>query len=423
MVRKSSTYADLDPDLAMQKWQQSGHANHGLRQIYHCETTTPLYGGGVKAAEVDEAMPIRASSIRGQLRFWWRLLNGQGKGSKDLFKDEIAIWGGISATEPQASKVRVAVRGVKGVSITPAFVYEKRSNGRYEVTPTIGPGLNSYALFPAQGKLAPGGQTIEEKPHSVAQAGIHFELSLESEASLTTDQQSQVIEALRWWASFGGVGARTRRGLGAVKVQGLDPVSEQEVVAKGGRLMLGDTGGAISCWNRGIDALKRFRQGTGVGRNPGSQPNRPGRSRWPEADELRRVSHRHVSNHAPEHPVENLYPRAAFGLPIVFHFKDKQDPQDSNLEPDGAFERMASPLILRPYWDGQNYSAMALLLPGWQYSLTQPLKLRNTRHHGLSAWPKDTVQQQKTATQIRPMSGHGYDPLSAFIDFFIQEAR
>jgi CRISPR-associated protein Cmr1 len=43
-----------------------------------CELVTPLYGGGVKAATIDLKMPIRASAIRGQLRFggvYWRSIS------------------------------------------------------------------------------------------------------------------------------------------------------------------------------------------------------------------------------------------------------------------------------------------------------------------------------------------------------------
>lgn len=39
-----------------------------------------MYGGGVDAATVDLKMPIRVSAIKGQLRFWWRLL---AKNKKD----------------------------------------------------------------------------------------------------------------------------------------------------------------------------------------------------------------------------------------------------------------------------------------------------------------------------------------------------
>ena len=67
-----------------------------------CELVTPMYGGGVDAATVDLKMPIRVSAIKGQLRFWWRLLaknkkddtwsfNGDLKRIRDA---EFALWGG-----------------------------------------------------------------------------------------------------------------------------------------------------------------------------------------------------------------------------------------------------------------------------------------------------------------------------------------
>ena len=49
-----------------------------------CELVTPMYGGGVDAATVDLKMPIRVSAIKGQLRFWWRLL---AKNKKDEWHD------------------------------------------------------------------------------------------------------------------------------------------------------------------------------------------------------------------------------------------------------------------------------------------------------------------------------------------------
>lgn len=58
----------------------------------HCTLITPMFGGGVTAGEVDPEMPIRASALRGQLRFWWRLLHGAGKKPADLFADESDLW-------------------------------------------------------------------------------------------------------------------------------------------------------------------------------------------------------------------------------------------------------------------------------------------------------------------------------------------
>ena len=69
-----------------------------------------MFGGGVTAGEVDPEMPIRASALRGQLRFWWRLLYGADKEPAKLFVAESALWGGISSEGPRVSQVTLQVR-------------------------------------------------------------------------------------------------------------------------------------------------------------------------------------------------------------------------------------------------------------------------------------------------------------------------
>jgi CRISPR-associated protein Cmr1 len=387
------------------------------REPFHCQTITPLYGGGVRGGEVDTELPIRPSGLRGQWRFWWRLLHrDRYPSSRAMFIAERALWGGLGEQGATASRVRLRVSGVSKPTLFPAFAFKKKADGRYGAAPQPGAGVSAYALFSAQGRLSDRNQEIEEHPRSLAEAGVIFTLHLDC----PSEHRAEVEEALRWWASFGGVGARTRRGLGAVRVDGLAPVTVKEVEQAGGRLVLRERANdARDAWKRAVDPLRELRQGSDVGRNPPApDSNRPGRSRWPEADMIRRVSGRHATLHAPEHPVHGYYPRAAFGLPVVFHFKDRDDPTDHILEPDGDFDRMASPLILRPYWDGQGYRPAALLLPGWERALRQDLKLKGTPHRRLSVWPGDPATQQETAGQIKPMVGRGADPLTAFLDFF-----
>jgi CRISPR-associated protein Cmr1 len=50
---------------------------------------------------------------------------------------------------------------------------------------------------------------------------------------------------------------------------------------------------------------------------------------------------------------DDAFPRASFGLPIVFHFQGQGEPSDTVLYPSNSTngdvrERMASPLILKP---------------------------------------------------------------------------
>jgi CRISPR-associated protein Cmr1 len=399
-------------------------------KVLLCETLTPLYGGGVRAGEVDPELPIRPSSLRGQWRFWWRLLNRVTGKPKELFSMERDLWGGVGAKDAAASKVTVRlVAFSKPDELTPAFEYEKRADGKYRSVPRAMGGVSAYALFPAQGTVAKGGLSIETEPKKIAKPGLKFELQIDC----PDDRWPEVHQALRWWASFGGVGARTRRGLGAVKavqrgaVGALKPVTPEEVAEIGGKLILGKRAGdAMEAWRGAVEQLREFRQGLGIGRQ-GTDPHTPGRTYWPEADAIRRLSNTHSTGHEPEHPVSDLYPRAAFGLPIVFHFKDENskpsDPARHVLEPDGDFERLASPLILRPYWDGQGYRPAALLLPGWEQALRSPLKFKGTGHHGLETWPDDPSRRSVTANQIHPMKGQGDDPLAAFLEFFRKRVR
>ncbi len=406
-----------------QAWQ-AGKQETGITwRAYPGQTLTPLYGGGVKAGQVDEDMPIRASAIRGQLRFWWRLLQPR-TASELLFAEETRLWGGISSEGPTASQVRVRVRATGPVTLTPTFRYKKRADGTLPTAPDAEPGMQAYALFPGQGKRDEHNhRVLEKEPAQVAKPGIAFTL----EIACPEGHWPAVEQALRWWASFGGLGARTRRGLGAVELPDLQPVTPEGVRAAGGRLVLRKArDSAVGAWQEAVERLRAFRQGEGVGRNPGKEHNRPGRSRWPEPDMIRRLSHRSDPEHEPSHPLEKLYPRAAFGLPIVFHFQSGKDPSDFILEPQADdHDRMASPLVLRPYPTGDGrYHPAALLIPGWEEALATDLGFKDKpANQMLETWPGSAERRQDAAAKIRPMreNSTATDPLSAFLAFFAKE--
>ena len=197
-------------------------------------------------------------------------------------------------------------------------------------------------------------------------------------------------------------------------------MTEAEVAARGGQLLLrAPVNNPELAWKASVGRLKDFRQKADIGRNPKKTDSTSpaGRSRWPEADAIRRQTKRHAPKHAPEHIVDGVYPRAAFGLPIVFHFKDESigDPSQQLLVPTDR-DRMASPLILRPYWNGQQWRPAALLLPRW----AEALSVRVDFGHGGSqrAWPNDPTAARTLADKIKPMQGRGTDPLTAFMDYF-----
>ena len=366
-------------------------------KAYEAELVTPLFGGGVEAGKVDPTMPFRAASIRGQLRFWWRIAHGPFASTEAMFQREKEIWGG--ANEGGASQSKVWLR----VSLA--------SNPDQVVAPAVDVRHNeAYALGPAFNK-----KTI------LLREGAVFQLMVRCDAAVA----AQVETTLRWWSSFGGIGSRTRRGAGAVLLKALLPVTAREVEEKQGRLLCRlpeDT--ARAAWHKAAARLRNFRQGENLGRNKATPPsNLPGRSRWPEPDTLRALSGKHSERHKDRCVNGNFFPRAAFGLPIQFRFhpKDIGEPRSHILLPLGA-ERMASPLILRPYWDGEAWLPAALLLPGWEAAISQPLAFMGSLRYRPAAWPTGHAERHAAAEQITPMKDRGTDALSAFMAYF-GEAR
>lgn len=388
----------LKPDPETLREQLKANSSMGGWHPYHCKLVTPMYGGGVKAGEVDREMPIRASEIRGQLRFWWRIACGPFASSQEMFRRESEVWGGIGAEKPTASKVEVRVVCKKVADIELVSSLDEKN-------PAI-----KYAF----GSAAINGEAKWLKP------GYEFELKLR----FTEYVADEVQTALCWWASFGGIGARTRRGFGAIQVSELVPVIARDVEERKGRLMVSGSGSAKpdAEWKIAVDRLFAYRQKGGIGRT--ERKPTPRRSFWPEPDQIRRFTNRNANGkHAPVHAAGNVFPRAAFGLPITFEFKGSPgDPPKLELHPVGDSERMASPLILRPYWNGTMWLPAALLIPGWQKALSQALKFKDQAYQP-AHWPTNPASRQEKAKEIAPMKkpngeSRAADPLSAFMDFF-----
>ena len=324
-------------------------------RVYACSVITPMFGGGAEAGKVDEEFPVRAPSIRGQLRFWWRLLHGvRGLRGNALKEKECALWGGVFAAFPSGDKAALQRASSVGVFI-------KKEGAGQPVVLEQGKGAQ-YALFPFRDK-----------------SGVlpKFDLGVVCEPRLCSELKEQLERSLRAWANFGGVGARTRRGCGAVFCPELAFENEEEAralaVSCGLRVWTKECDSKqsidvtctsnqnIDAWNEAVGCLRDFRQGKDVGRN-GAR----GRSRWPEADTIRKLTRqcdpRHEAVYPPDHPYG--FPRAVFGMPIGFRFKTSGDPKScQQLLPVGA-QRMSSPVILRPLRlkDGRVLS-MAVFLP------------------------------------------------------------
>jgi CRISPR-associated protein Cmr1 len=183
----------------------------------------------------------------------------------------------------------------------------------------------------------------------------------------------------------------------------------------------------MAAWEAAVGLMREFRQGENMGRNRGMAPNRPGRSRWPEADSLRGITRKGEERHLEGITAEGrAFPRAELGLPIVFHFKDPQDsPNNSELYPERNPEshRMASPVILRPLgiWGSAQALPMVLVL-----SAAPPahLQLHFENKTTLSGIGPSEVRRPDLATYANsPMAGRSAagSALEAFEAFAAQK--
>jgi len=351
------------------------------------EVVTPILGGSHQTRAIDDVDVIRAPSVRGHLRCWWRALYAAQYTNADaLHQRESALWGRAATDDGgrSAVEIRVCVDRTGGTDNSEIRLYPGQGQ---QATP------GAYALWPARAETRTNTPTAPRR-----QPGTQFQLTLK--VAGTEKDEAEVRNALRAWILFGGYGGRTRRGLGSLKVIGdvngwLPTAATREALTSlfGFDIFAAPTstpgdvpwfGGAAihvgradrnaqTAWTTALDWLKEFRQGTtgqqgDCAREPGTgkaQSQRPSISNWPEADKIRRIKNK-TNAHAPRHNATAAWPRAGFGLPIIGQFQktDRSNNRNAYDEP-GPFElrwragkvehdRLASPLVVKalPLADG-----------------------------------------------------------------------
>jgi len=310
---------------------------------YTISLDTPLLGGGVKSLEIDENMPIRVQSIRGHLRFWWRTFQ-KCESAQELFEKEEKIWG--STKQASSVKMRVSIErtGVK-------FIYYREKENPY---------LPKYVIFPLNNTKNDKEQHINS---FTLMKDIKFNLYL---TYLKKDRdRDEILTSLKLWLLFGGIGARTRRGMGSLSCPDLTGWKNKNDVEEwlkrkmptsktfenrgwpnlfGARLLITEkklnpsSDDTILIWKQWIRQYEKFRQYR-VNKKDLSRLDPYGISTWPEANAIRSGN-----------PSDLFFPRAAYGLPIMFHFKN--NPRfNSQLHPNmkNKTDRWASPVIIKTF--------------------------------------------------------------------------
>jgi CRISPR-associated protein Cmr1 len=341
---------------------------------------TRLFGGGARTREIDEISWLRSSAAKSALRSWWRMGHAHHYATlKDLRTKEEELFGGPGTFD--ASGRRQGGPGALEVTVKAKLALPPEDYQGSQTNPI------NYALFPAR-KTDKANAAKIVLPSEQTWASI--QLTSHSESSDASELiEQELVEALRLWLTLGGVGSRTRRGVGAVapsspaeaKKLGI-PVSLEELkdflrkhcqkrqipvalvgvccLARIRRVFLGpsQTSGEKAQLKL-LEVLRKARQ------DRASSKGKFGRSNWPEADAIRLKT----DPAKPWHPglkAANFeeYPRAALGLPIVMHFNDDppKEPKEHQIlavrpHPEERWkklDRFSSPILLRPVrvWEG-----------------------------------------------------------------------
>ena len=418
---------------------------------------TPLFGGGAIQQMSDEITTVRGTEVRGHLRFWWRATYaGHLPDVEAVKKREDLIWGKANKRKEQGPKhektIQIEVSLDKESEPVAPFELKtfidhngEQKNRQDWISSTK---VHPYAAFPLQFTQEERKQIPPPASRTVSKEGIEFTLTI----TFPREYADEVKMALWAWETFGGIGARTRRGFGALqllKIDGKAPIdnnlppsfqeAEQWLKKKLEKLPAKNHGfpyispqlqfqiiGAtdpMNAWEELIEKLRNFRQGS-YGRSPG-RGNKPGRSYWPEAETVRKLTGSRRSDlPALGHPEK--FPRAAFGLPITFHFiRDDQhnrnnpgirktkDPADTFLQSGGGSDRLASPLILKSL-SCQNGQAcgLAVILDG--YTIPSSLMLKGPN----GTTPVKHQLDNKDLHILSSLKLNGkVDVLEAFLDY------
>jgi len=170
-----------------------------------CEVITPMFLSGANEAE------LRAPSIKGILRYWWRSLNGH-LSLKDLKKKEGDIFGSIESGDEKKSRVNILLNNKK-MKISPSS--PKLSSSHTFKVHGYSLDIFDYLLY----------GVLDSENHNNSYTKNYFNVSSTFDLVLNcqnSDVKDEVLKSLYVWNEYGGLGAKSRNGFGSIYISNLN---------------------------------------------------------------------------------------------------------------------------------------------------------------------------------------------------------
>lgn len=325
------------------------------RKTYKIDIISPCFCSGADASKQAE---VRAPSIRGQLRWWFRVLGGfKSLAALPLAEQEASIFGSTAGDDGVGSKLIIRVKPPAGQTLAGSIRYPEPSMGSSE----------GYLLFPLRNQA--------RMKSSLTEFSLEY-------VWLGPRALGEDIEALiSVFVHLGSLGFRGRRAMGALAFH------------------LGDSTGVSL-----RDALKRFNTPQGINvrtlgtdqsermtsvlagwlkewRSHGRTGSNPREMKYPGFYYAKKD---HDTGAAvlgrTDPPVPGATYRPALGLPIVQFFSRSRGKVNWEFGDKKSPGRFASPILLRPHRDASGaFHALVIFVESRKWPENHPVHLNGLK--------------------------------------------
>ncbi len=325
-----------------------------IRQIYTFEIITPCFCAGADQARAE----IRAASIRGQLRWWFRVLGGfKSLVHQPVHKQEILFFGSTAGDEGTAGSLRIQINAQGLLS--------NKKDGQQLGHANFSD--SAFLTFPIQSREK-NGQKSSDASRGVIESG-KFNLTVISRGAIPSAQDIQALLVV--YGNLGSLGFRARRAMGAISLAEQTNMSLQDALSRFHKpenvlikkLPAISSKNAISVlggWLKSCRAHGRSGQNEKEKKSPYFE--------FAERD--------HDIGYNVAGTQNKPAYRAALGLPIIQRIKSRTNNWEWNYNSEKAKRnrqykgegRFASPVILRPHKDAQgNWHALVIFVDAHQW--------------------------------------------------------
>lgn len=363
-------------------------------ETFHLELITPCFCGG---AEPEQQAEIRAPSIRGQLRWWFRTLGGfKSLAPMSVREQEAMIFGTTAGDEGQAGRLTIRL-----VSQQPKPSRVNADDLNASMNTPIG-----YALFPLRRFGDSDGR------RGVVAGGSQLNLKILWRGNRKLWQA--ICQLVAVWGHLGCLGFRGRRSFGALQLQQPNYPLQDALLhfqrSSGIQIKQLDMAEHTDPASEAARLLRWYRSW----RQHGQMARRwiKKQQHWEPVPEMQKIQNRHqpgfpyarrdhneglvvqgtgAPNPDPENPLgnEGVTFRPALGLPIIQFFSSlgkngtplPRGQATVNWEygpgtPDDPKGRFASPVLLRPHRDAQGkWHALVIFVDAHRWPDGRPVYL------------------------------------------------